>query len=613
MRRSLLLFLLTLATTLVSIGQQRVQGLSNNQRLLGYTLTDDISINGALFGKAGTYTIGAAIEPADIAAYKGCSIVGVRLAAAVNLGRTRTFVYNFTGTAFETVAEQKQRIYEGWNVVFFNGDGYEIQGDETFFFGFDYVETQDMVDADQGGLACNGEDTDGAFYLYGDYGQGEGLYTISGAGCLCVQLIVDVSSLPANDMAITYLDAGFKYKLPGASFEAMAYLTNTGRDSVRTYQLGYQLDNEAPVYVDRSEVIVPGGRDTWIGSVTLPDDITTGHHTMSVFVCSVNGEAIDTEAFHKRLDAPFAVYRDSLDRQMVYLEVYTDQTSPYSAMLDETIAYMKQQFEPVCVVQVHKPGTSLAVSDAAYLTEMYAYTYPSFTINRSYFPGEEYVAYDMNYYLPLVGKEMTAGILGDMLIQDLYNPAFANLSLSGSYQPDTRLLTIEATGQLLPEAQAIYGDMALTLMLTENGVKSRQAVYSPVTQRTTWNNNYKHDDVLRGYLTAPEGTPVAAVGNTFKATFTTTLDAAWQRENMKVVGLLTKASDDVTAEPLTELDIINATCLQLSEVGEATKIADRSMSVDLSRAEAGYTLDGRRVAKARKGVIISEGRKVFVR
>lgn len=598
-----------MVTTMVTMAQQRVQGLSSTQRLLGYTLTDDISLSGAYFGQAGTYTIGAALEPADIAAYKGCTIVGIRLAAAVNLGRTRTFVYNFNGTALEPIAEQKQRIYEGWNVVFFNGDGYEIQGDETFFFGYDYVETQAMVDAEQGGLCCNGEETEGAFYLFGDYGQGEGLYSI-GAGCLCVQLIVDVSSLPAHDMAVIYLDAGFKYKLPGASFEVMATMTSTGREGVQGYQLGYQIDDEAPVFVDRDEALEPGARDTWLHSITLPDDIATGHHTMSVFVSSINGEPVDAESAHKRLEAPFAIYRDSLDRQMAYLEIYTDQSSPYSAMLDETISYLKQQVEGLCVVKVHRPGTLLAVDDAAYLTELYAYTYPSFTINRSYFPGEDYVAYDMNYYLPVVGKELTAGILADMLWQDMQNPAFANLNLSGNYQSDTRQLTINVEGQLLPEAQAIYGDVALTLLLTENGVKSRQAVYNATTQRTTWNQNYKHDDVLRGYMTAPEGTPIEADGNTFKATFTTTLDAAWQMANMSVVGLLTKATDDVTAEPLTELDVINATCLPLTDLDQMVGIATPTISA--ARSVAGYTLDGRRAAKASKGIIVSNGRKVFV-
>ena len=610
MKRFLSIFFFVLSVTVMAQGQQHVQGLSSTQRLLGYTLTDDISINGAAFGEAGTYSIGAALEPADMAPYKGCTIVGIRLAAAMNLGRTRTFVYNFTGTSFDLVAEQRQRVYEGWNVVTFNGDGYEIQGDETIFFGFDYVETQEMVDAEEGGMACNGEETDGGFYLYGNYGQGEGLYSISGAGCLCVQLIVDVSSLPAHDMAVTYLDAGFKYKRPGDSFEVMATIASTGREDVTNYQIGYQIDDAAPVVEDRSEPVAAGRSDTWLSNIALPEDITTGHHTLSVFVSSIEGEAV--AAGSKAMEAGFAVYRDSLDRQQVYLEVYTDQSSPYSAMLDETIAYLEQQFKPVCVVNVHRPGSLLAVNEADYLSDLYAYTYPSFTINRSYFPGEAHVAYDMNDYLPVVGKEFTGAILGDMLMQDLYNPAFASIHLTGSYQADSRQLTIEASGQLLSEARAIYGDVALTLLLTEDGVKSRQAVYNATTQRTTWNQNYLHNHVLRGYMTAATGTPIEAEGDAYKATFTTTLDAAWNKDKMSVVALLAKATDDATSEPLTELDVINVTSQPLSALNEPVSIADVTSAAQ-QRASVGYSPDGRRAAKARKGIIISDGRKVLVK
>ena len=611
MKRILSFLLLALATT-VAMGQQRVQGLSDTQRLLGYTLTDEISINGAAFGQAGTYSIGAALEPAQLAAYKGCTVVGIRIAASLDLGRTRTFVYNYTGTAFEPIVEQKQRLYEGWNIVSFNGDGYQITGDETLFFGYDYVETPAMVDADEGGMACNGEETDGAFYLYGDYGQGEGLYTISGAGCLCVQLIVDISSLPLHDMAVTYLDGGFKYKLPGSSFEVMAYVSNTGRADVDNYQLACQIDDEAPLTVQRTETVGAGRSDTWVGDINLPQDIATGHHTLRVFVNSIDGEPYDGLA--KGMETHFAIYRDSLQRQKAYLEVYTDQASPYSAMLDETIAYLEQTFDPVCVVNVHRPGTPLAVSDAAYLTQLYAYTYPSFTVNRSYFPGEAYVAYDMNDYLPVVGKEMTGAILGDLLWQDLMNPAFASLQLTGSYDDATRQLTIEASGKLLPEAQRIYGDVALTLMLTENGVKSRQAVYNSSTQTTGYNQNYLHDHVLRGYLTPATGTPLTADGDTFKATFTTTLKTAWNDKKMSVVGLLTKATDDVTAEPLPELDIINAETVQLAQLNTTDKIADIGNDRLQERATAGsFTLAGQRVSKAHRGVIIANGRKVLVK
>ena len=184
MKRLLTIILLAVAAMSATAQPLRVEGLSSNQRVLGYTLTDDIDVRGAAFGEADTYAIGAALPPSVLASYAGCKIVGIRIAAALNLGRTRCFVYNFTGATFEPVFEQKQRIYEDWNNVFFNGDGYEIKGDETLFFGFDYVETQAMVDAEEGGICSVGEETDGAFYLYGDYGQGEGLYSISGVGNL---------------------------------------------------------------------------------------------------------------------------------------------------------------------------------------------------------------------------------------------------------------------------------------------------------------------------------------------------------------------------------------------------------------------------------------------
>ena len=305
---ALLSFIICHLSFSVALSQPlRVEGLSDTQRVLGYTLTDDIDISGALFGEAGTYTIGAALDPATLAPYAGCRVVGIRIAAALDLGRTRTFVYNFTGTSFDPVIEQRQRLFEGWNSVFFNGDGYEIQGDETLFFGFDYVETDDMVSADAGGLACAGSDTEGAFYLYGNFGQGEGLYSISGAGKLCVQLIVDISSLPLNDMAITYLDAGFKYKHPGERVEVLATFTNTGRATVDTYQIGYQLDKQQPVLIDCQDTVADGLQDSWMGIVPLPDDIATGMHTLRFFLSSVNGEALDSEADGKQRETQFAI------------------------------------------------------------------------------------------------------------------------------------------------------------------------------------------------------------------------------------------------------------------------------------------------------------------
>ena len=143
-----------------------------------------------------------------------------------------------------------------------------------------------MVDADLGGLACVGQDTDGAFYLYGNYGQGTGLYSISGAGKLCVQLIVDVSSLPQNDMALNYMDTGFKYKKPGEDVEIMATFINVGRDTIRNYDLRVLIDETA--YDFHRELTLPDGlNDTWTGNVHLSDDIAIGMHTLTIMLLGI--------------------------------------------------------------------------------------------------------------------------------------------------------------------------------------------------------------------------------------------------------------------------------------------------------------------------------------
>ena len=608
MRKILITMTMLAVAVITAAGQpRRVEGLSSTQRVLGYTLTDDIDINGAAFGEAGTYTIGATLEPDVLQPYAGCRVVGLRVAAAMSLGRERTFVYDVDNN-FTPIVEQKQRLYEGWNNIFFNGEGYVIKGTETLFFGFDYDETQAMVDAEQGGLCSVGEDTEGAFYLFGNYGQGTGLYSISGVGKLCVQLIVDVSSLPAQDMAITFLDAGFKYKKPGEGIDLMAQLLNVGREPLSSYDVSVQIDSDEPQAFHSDQELPDGQQDTWTQSVRLPDDIAVGMHTLTLRLTALNGQPL-ADGTGKHATATFAVYENTLDRNQVYVEVYTDASTPLSAMLNNALAALTAANNRVCVVNVHRQGTPLAVSDAAYLEQLYAYDYPTFTVNRAYFPGEPYIAYDMNDYLPVFGTDMTAAILGDIVAQDLYSPSFASLQLSGQYDPQTRRLSIDAQGDLLREATAIYGDLALTLMLTEDGVRGSQAVYSPVTQRTTMNNAYTHNHVLRAYVTPTTGTPVTATvpgglpasAGTYTAHFETTLDSRWQADRMTVVALLTKAAEQVTDDNVKDVDVVNVASLPLS----AMDTQGISTAAQADRVPtAVYGIDGRQRSTTARGMSI---------
>lgn len=580
------------------------QSLGDNQRPVGYTVTDDIDINGAAFGTAGTYTIGAVMTSDMLAPYTGCRILGIRVAAAMALGRARTFIYNIEDGGMTALAEQKQRLYEGWNNIFFNGNGIDIVGTENLFFGFDYTETDEMVAAEQGGICSVGDDVDGAFYLW----QSGQFYQISSVGKLCVQLIVDVSSLPLYNLSLTTFDAGFKYKQPGETVDAYLAFANIGRAALASYQLGYQIDDEEPVYTTFDELLPQGASSEWQFSVPLPADITVGSHQLKAFAV-VPGDASPATPCDETA-VTFGVYSQSVPRNQVYMEVYTDQYSPYVPFLNEALAKLRSENPQLAIANVHRPGTPLAIDGAAYLHELYAYTYPTFTSNRSYFPGEAYIAYDMNDYLPVIGADMTASIIGDIMQQDLYNPSFGTIALKAGYDEATRQLTVEADGTLLPEATAIYGDVALTLLLTEDGVKSQQAVYNAVTQRTTVNSNYVHNQVLRTYMTAPTGDVITPSGDgSYTFSRTITLESGWQVGKMTVIALLTKAADSVTDDNVLDVDVSNCASLPLSSAtGIIAVTADTASSAD-----AWYNLNGQRVTPNGKGLYIHKGKKVVIR
>ena len=598
-----LILLASLLTNAVSAQTQGVaalprhaQGLGENQRVIGYTLTDDIDINGAAFGTAGTYTIGAILTPDLLTYYAGCRIIGIRLAAAVDLGRTRCFLYSIGDNTMTSLMEQRQKIYSGWQNILFNGDGIALNGNETLFFGFDYTETDEMVAAEQGGICSTGQDTDGAFYLY----QDSRFYSISNVGMLCVQLIVDISSLPLYNMGVTYFDTGHKYKQPGETIDSYVSVRNVGRAALESYQLGYQLDQQPVVWTnfpqakeDEDPAALPEGHSAeWQFSVPLPADMPIGLHQLRVLaaVPSTIGDASSNYVCSEQ-SKTFAVYRESVPRSKTYLEVYTDQTSPYSAMLNDALKLLQAQYPQLTLTNVHRPGTPLAVDDAAYLHELYAYTWPTFTSNRAYFPGEAYIAYDMNDYLPVVGAEMTAGIISGIVEQDFTSPAFCTINLQTHYDKSTRQLTVQATGQALPEAEAIYGDLALTLLLTEDGVTGSQAVYNTVTQRTTTNRNYQHNQVLRGFMTAPTGDALQIDNNTYDLSCTTTLDDTWQPEKMTVVALLTKYAETVDDNNVLDMDVINCTSSSLSEASGITTIPDSGTQ----GVTTFYALDGKQL------------------
>lgn len=526
-------------------------GLGENQTVIGHTVTNDYNSEGAYFGTPGTYSVGATLSAAELAPYAGCTIIGMRIASMLNQPSTRVFVYDSSdfGTA---VKEQKNRLFPGWTNVVFNGDGIEIKGNEELFFGYDYVETPETATGKVGPIAVTGTERSGGFELLVD-GQ---LADISGAGVICVQLIVDITNMPQTNLAFTFTDTGFKYKKLGEEIGFFGSIANVGRDAVNSFTAEISLDGDVLQTQNVDMSFKPGASQTWQTTLNMPDDAGIGSHVLTVAIIGINGIPCDRRPT-ATCSAKFASYSESLPRKRVYVETFSSQQYAYSPYLDNVIADYRKNADNTksSFVKVYEPATPLAVADARDLWDLYAYDVPVFSVNRSLFVGEKNVAYCLNDYLVLPQDVLTA-VFKDIIDQDLTTPSFAEVNLTTAYDENTRCLSVKIAGKALPELEAIFGKTVLTVMLVEDNVKAIQAMLNDAGQLTT-NSNYIHNDVLRAYIGDPAGVEVNPVSGSYSVDLDMILDTdKYNPDKCRVVAVLSKKGVP-TLTDIADYDIVN--------------------------------------------------------
>jgi len=608
------------ATAVQAAGtRHNAEGLSSIQRAVGYIVDsnpDSITLSGVMVGQAGTYPVAALITADMLSTYVGCKVVGIRVAAAQSLGKSDTFLHPVTadGTIDDEQGFVKsQRLYEGWNNVFFNGDqSWEIKEDEALLVGFDYKETDAMVQQQVGGLCTVGESQGNDFLIYNNYGQGMAWYSIGNAGSLCVQLIVDVSSLPEKDLSLLYLDTGFRYKKPGEPIEMYTITGNTGRQDINSYTMLCQLDDAEPVTFRYEGRLAEQATDHRQPVLQLPADIAVGKHSLSVSVLPEDDTELTGDNASMSVD--FYVYEQTMERRKNYVEQYNSQNEYMASIVNPLINSVADANEAMALVNVYELGSPLALDETAYLFDLYAYTVPSFTINRSYFPGEEHIAYDVNYYAEQYGV-LVPSILNDMMAQDLMMPCFAGIELQPSFNPETRELTVDVSGELVEKALDIFDGLSVTLVLTEDDVVSKQTVQNTLYPGTTVQNDYVHQHVLRAYVTPVLGAPVEVSGNNYTAHFSTVLNPAWDVEKMSLVGFLTRGFDEVDVDGLKHMDITNCNSVALAGLSEVRMVETTQPEMTAEY----FTLNGQIVSSSclQPGIYIvrqgNQSRKILVR
>ncbi len=567
--------------------------LASTERGVGYTDGDSITIKGVRVGQAGTYRVLAILPSTSLSAYAGCKIVGLRFALSQSIGKTTAFLYSVKdGEATEIQTVNVRRTVDGWNEVRFNASQeYTIGGNVALMYGFAYNESEDMVAAGEGALCfyLPQKADDSASQIEKD----NGFYTMSDFGNLCVQLIVDVSSLPKKAVTMTTLLSGNKYHKAGSLVDAFVMYDNTGLEDISSLRVGYRIDDGEPAYVDDSNALKVGTSGSVNPQFTLPEDLASGKHTLSFFVDKIDGNP-SSGAATDTISEDFVVYRQSTQRNCNYIEQYNSQESYLGAQVNSQMNSGSAK-DGVALVNLYRDGEPLAVDASLAVTELYAYTTPCFTVDRFYMMGEKYVAFDVNDYVNLL-PQFWSTLIAPLVSEADANPCFSTLALEPQYDASSRTLTLGVSGKTVDELPQVVGDLSLTLMLVEDKVVSEQKVLNGATIMT--DRNYSHDNVLRNYITPVNGERLDVADGCFSANFKYVVPETYNTSNLKVVALLTKWLPEITDSNMLDADVFNAATVTVpADASGINSVSGDNTSTLLS--DGVYTLSGVKIPEAR--------------
>ncbi len=165
-------------------------------------------------------------------------------------------------------------------------------------------------------------------------------------------------------------------------------------------------------------------------------------------------------------------------------------------------------------------------------------------------------------------------------------PSFVQLNIKSAFDEATRKLTVTVSGEKDDDYfKLLYDKTALTVYLTEDNVTAKQA------QKGATENVYDHEHVLRKALTASHGDALTWNGDTFTATYETTIDESWKPADMKVVAFVNRPYDG----DATQAEVLNTAEVRLDGTSAINGVADNAAD----GVKTYYTLDGQQVPASR--------------
>lgn len=564
----LLLFILSLF--IVRVNAQQVLPVPEESIAYGYCTSDEKDFNSFTTGD-GEQHVGIAIQTTAAELKKlGNRIEAIRIAfKSMDVKDIQLFITK--DFAEEPILSQNATIKNtGWNYFALNNP-YDIKDtDETFYIGckltmngyalhYEKVGTKNTI-ADW--IYLNGKWTN----LSGNNGLGEP----------CVNTIQVMLSggdyskeTPQYDAEINKINSELYIKTK-EDFSLGGVVRNNGIKTINSFDITYIIGEES--HTQSFTAAIPNGASY---EFQLPDQniAEDGIYPVTVSISNINEGQADENSKNNQLSINLEAASKFLQRNKILIDQFTGQQCGFCpqghAAIAEAINGIEDKVAWVAHYSYDNTGTFTLPIHHTIASYFGVQGAPQCMVDRTYLPG---ISTDERS--PIFNPIRT--IKRKIIDQMLAIPTFVSIDLEGSdYDPETRTLTVTASGEFLKEIP----NAALSIYITEDGFKAYQA---------SGGQNYEHNHVTRAVLTFTAGTEIDVANNKYSKTYTYKVPekiggASVNPYNMHIVAFVAPK----IAGKKNECQVLNTTSVPVAQLPTGIHTAE---NVNISTYTDGNTL-----------------------
>lgn len=314
--------------------------IEENQMILGYYTSDDISGSGYGGRNAGLYKVCIGFSREQMIPFAGNSITNVRFALKdTDIASLKVWIGS-TRDKKDLCSQIVTSPQLGWNEVALNRP-YEITGD-SIFIGIEYKQSGTRWPVS---VVSEGGEL-GSCYFYGPYnGADEEEVWLSAdlSESLSIQCIVEGDNIPMYDLHTTGLSFSKKYVQSGNNYSSYIYLRNWGKKSISSATIACEINGKEIATATRSSVSRSGQSEYLYFNI---GDIPSGKHKLTLRVKEINGKTPEFPLDDAQ-SVTIKSYSQDMGRDKVMLELYTATWCPNTPRAHKSIAALMEERDDI--------------------------------------------------------------------------------------------------------------------------------------------------------------------------------------------------------------------------------------------------------------------------